>query len=150
MPTSSDLNWHSLIWQQIKRIIAHLPNAYIVQPSPEKTCKTTKRSSCDLHLSNTLCPSRCNTLNLLMRVVCESNSFRGAVPSMPNPRGKLQLILDVLAANREPYNPNEWRREPWPARMYETISEYQVWSICFEKVCYISRISGEAEPLSSH
>ena len=68
---------------------------------------------------------------------------------MPNPRGKLQLILDVLASNQEPYNPNDWRREPWPARKYETISEYQVWLICFQRVCYVSRISGEAEPVSS-
>jgi len=28
--------------------------------------------------------------------------------------------------NKEPFNNNEWRREPWPARPYVTISEYQV------------------------
>lgn len=37
----------------------------------------------------------------------------------------LQQILNMLAENREPYYHNEWRQQPWPARSYEPIPEYQ-------------------------
>lgn len=38
----------------------------------------------------------------------------------------LQHILDLLMQNKEPFNNNEWRREPWPARLYAVLPDYEV------------------------
>ena len=48
----------------------------------------------------------------------------------------LQHILELLVDNKEPFNNNDWRREPWPARPYTTISDYQVGLVNFPQQDY--------------
>ena len=60
-------------------------------------------------------------------VLCRASpAVENSRSGYPGDKTALQKILDMLILNKEPFNNNEWRREPWPAKPYAVIPDYEV------------------------